>query len=159
MKFYSRRYSGGDWDIMDEDSDGEWATRADAEQLEKELNAYRDECITRGGRELQALCAKEQAINERDAYKRLAQDMEECVDNVREALGLESTHFLVLHDAVREMRLKGEQAAKDAVEMAKLVQVHIQGMYVTLGHTTWEDDEDYKAAQTIIERYEGGKEI
>lgn len=50
-------------------------TRADAEQVEKERDAYRDECITRGGRELQSLCDKEQAIRDAVEMARLAEDL------------------------------------------------------------------------------------
>ena len=56
-----------------ESTNGDWATRDVAEQLEKERNAYRDECITRGGRELQALCEKEQAAKDAVEMALLAQ--------------------------------------------------------------------------------------
>ena len=63
MKFYNLVSVDGDpW--TEESGSGRWATRDDAEQMEKERNAYRDECISRGGRELQALCEKEQAAKD-----------------------------------------------------------------------------------------------
>ena len=63
MKFYNLVSVDGDpW--PEESASGRWATRADAEQMEKERNAYRDECISRGGRELRALCEKEQAAKD-----------------------------------------------------------------------------------------------
>ena len=77
MKFYEPdlKYIGtGEYGPeMLEADDGEWATRDDAEQMEKERNAYRDECITRGGRELQALCEKEQAAKDAVEMALLAQ--------------------------------------------------------------------------------------
>lgn len=57
-------------------------------------------------------------------------------------------------------RADAEQAAKDAVEMAHLVQTIIRGCFFQLEYTSddkYEDDEDYKKAQAIIERHEGGK--
>ena len=94
--------------MVENEQDGEWATRADAEQMEKERNAYRDECISRGGRELQALCEK-------------------------------------------------EQAAKDAVEMAKRIQKDIRETFEHDDMVGWEELPDWKDAQAIIERYAGGK--
>ena len=120
MKFYE--LVRGQYELegmIENENEGEWATRDDAEQLEKE----------------------------RDAYKKVARDMEECVDNVREAMGLESTHYLVLHDEVRDMRLKGEQAAKDAVWAAKMIVRHGQHL----------DEMIIQDAQAIIEQYEGGQ--
>ena len=79
MKFYEPdlKYIGtGEYGPeMLEADDGEWATRADAEQMEKERNAYRDECISRGGRELQALCEKEQAAKDAVEMALLAQEI------------------------------------------------------------------------------------
>ena len=60
--------------MVENEQDGEWATRADAEQMEKERNAYRDECITRGGRELRALCEKEQAAEDAVEMAKIAQE-------------------------------------------------------------------------------------
>ena len=74
MKFYEMHPSDyGGVDAKRSDSHGLWATRDDAEQMEKERNAYRDECITRGGRELQALCEKEQAAKDAVEMALLAQ--------------------------------------------------------------------------------------
>ena len=52
-------------------------------------------------------------------------------------------------------RADAEQAAKDAVEMAKLVQQEIYERYD--GKSVHLADPGYVAAQAIIERYEGGK--
>jgi len=38
-----------------------------------------------------------------ERHEKLARDMEETVDNVRDALGLESTHWLVIADQVRDV--------------------------------------------------------
>lgn len=38
-----------------------------------------------------------------EAYKKLARDMEETVDNVRASLGLDSTHYLIIADQVAEV--------------------------------------------------------
>ena len=74
MKFYDVQLDGFDGlECKENNADGMWATRDDAEQMEKERNAYRDECITRGGRELQALCEKEQAAKDAVEMALLAQ--------------------------------------------------------------------------------------
>ena len=43
-----------------------------------------------------------EAEAQRDGFKNAALNFEEALDNVRQALGLESTHYLVIHDEVRE---------------------------------------------------------
>ena len=104
MKFYEPdlKYIGtGEYGPeMLEADDGEWATRDDAEQMEKERNAYRDECITRGGRELQALCEKEQAAKERDEFERKCKEL--CF-------------------AYGQSLIELAQVKRDAVKMAELV--------------------------------------
>ena len=45
----------------------------------------------------------ERLRDEKDAWKRTANTMEEVVDNVRAALELESTHYLIIHDQVAEV--------------------------------------------------------
>lgn len=63
----------------------------------------------------------EQLKKERDFYKKGERDMAECVDNIREAMGLESTHFLVLPDDVADMKKERDQWKLDAVEMARSI--------------------------------------
>jgi len=45
-----------------------------------------------------------QLEGERDMYKRSSDTFAECVDNVREAMGLETTHYLVLPDDVADLK-------------------------------------------------------
>lgn len=54
-------------------------------------------------KDLQALAAKDTEIA---GLKREVQAYAESIDNVREVLGLDATHYLIIHDEVRE-RIKG----------------------------------------------------
>ena len=104
MKFYDVQLDGFDGlECNENNDDGMWATRDDAEQMEKERNAYRDECITRGGRELQALCEKEQAAKERDEFERKCKEL--CF-------------------AYGQSLIELAQVKRDVVEMAELVKQH-----------------------------------
>ena len=52
-------------------------------------------------------------------------------------------------------RADAEQAAKDAVEMAKRIQKDIRETFEHDDMVGWEELPDWKDAQAIIERYEG----
>lgn len=106
MKFYElvRSDTEHNADRLELSEYGEWVTRADAEQVERERDAL---------------------LKERQVWR------------------TENTLFRHRMNTAEE-RL--EQAAKDAVEMAKQVQ-----NIVIEGTSMW------KKAQAIIEKYEGGK--
>ena len=54
--------------------------------------------------------------------------MEECVDNIREAMGLESTHYLVLPDDVAEMK-KAHDEMKIEIDKLRLALSHARNCW------------------------------
>jgi hypothetical protein len=60
-----------------------------------------------------ALAEKDKEI---ERWKKHANDMEECIDNVRESLGLKTTHYLVLADQVNDLMAQAVRFAQCLTE-------------------------------------------
>lgn len=87
---------------------GAFAEKAFVEQsrLQQEIESLRTSLAT--------------AVEEQKTVQRWARDMEETVDNVRAALGLESTHWQVIADEVRIVRESRDKALGALAEIAKI---------------------------------------
>lgn len=102
--------------------------------------------------------AYQSQAQELEASKKLARDMEECVDNIREAMGLGSTHFLVLHDDVREMRLERDQLkAENQVLLGKGKQLCCRVGVLEIENQALRDKlaQQTQARQRIIQNFIG----
>ena len=81
----------------------------------------------------------ERVHNEKDAWKRTANTMEEAVDNVRAALGLESTHCLIIHDQVADVVAENARlrtALEDIANPLQRLKRNMPEGYKLDGHTT-----------------------
>jgi len=102
----------------------------------------RDATIQLQDKEIDALQQRvAQLEGERDMYKRSSDTFAECVDNVREAMGLETTHYLVLPDDVADLKADHARVLELVQEREYEIKRRIWAMHGSrMGHQLYGDD-------------------
>ena len=107
------------------------ATIADLQEKIAVERANKESAVACVDRDVKKISALQQRVaqleGERDMYKRSSDTFAECVDNVREAMGLETTHYLVLPDDVADLKADHARVLGLLAQVTEIADMMLKG--------------------------------